>query len=216
MRLNKILYPLGVSVASAQYLNGTTTLQPVPNEVSTVFQTITNEIVSTVIITLENNEVSTSLTTLTSNEVSAVVTTLSPETTDVEPTATTTVTGESTSTTTVTVYSTITMDETVTADAVNAAVQESFAEDITSTLTSTVFQTMTLSNSAGDATATVVSAIEKQILLGSLACLPETVTVTQFEATKYVTLDPATITVTANVSFNATGNFNNFNTTELL
>lgn len=139
MKLNIFAFLLAASAASAQYSNGTVTLQPSSASNSDGTATVTGDEIS--------------------------------------------------STTTVTLFTTITRsDGSIATSFVNEAVQEVYAEDITSTLTTTSLATITLVNSASEATATTVSAVEKQIELGALSCVPETVTVTQYETTKYVTV----------------------------
>ncbi|CDO93171.1 unnamed protein product [Kluyveromyces dobzhanskii CBS 2104] len=203
MKFSKITPFLFAPLAAAQFFNGsTTTLEPssslTEQQASTYYSTITNEIVQTVYLTLDNNEVSTQLSTLTTDEVSALLTTLQPATvTTNSDGSTVTVTGELTSTTTVTILSTVVLDDATTIAAVNAGVDQIYADDVTSTLTSTLVQTLTLTNSAGQPTATTVSAAEKQVLLGDFSCVPETVTVTQYEATKYVTVDSSVTTEAA-------------------
>ncbi|CAH01498.1 Svs1p [Kluyveromyces lactis] len=200
MKFNKITPLILAPLAAAQYFNGsTTTLEPSNTEndqdISTYLTTVTKEIVNTVYWTLENNEVSTQLSTLTTSDISSVVTTLQPTiTTEDEDDSTLTVRDESTSTTTITIYSTVSLDDSTTLDVVNAGIDQIYADDVTSTLTSVLLQTVTLSDSAGNPTATTVSSLEKQVLLGDFSCVPETVTVTQYEATKYITVDSSTPT----------------------
>lgn len=196
MRFNRIAPFMLAPLASAQYFNvySTTTLQPqTPAAPITTISTITSEIAKTVYLTLSNGEVSSQVSTATPGEVTTVVTT--PTSSD---DATLTVSDDTTSTTTVTIYHTISEDDassSTTSEAAGSAtiagdkLNQVYADDATSTLTTTMLQTITLSNSAGEATATTVSTVGRELLLGNFSCVPETVTVTEYQATKYITVE---------------------------
>lgn len=117
-------------------------------------------------------------------------TTLSPSSSHEEITYAVFSTSKGDSTSTVTLLTTITLDDTKSTPLPATKEKVStISEEILSTITSTIHVTKTISLSDGGSF-TTVSDIEKHILVAAStpACIPETVTVTNYQDTKYITV----------------------------